>query len=179
MPQHAFILGVMGPAQAEAEDLAAAVRLGRFAAEQGWVLLNGGRNAGVMSASAQAARKAGGLTLGILPGADRRDIAQDVLLPLTSGLGNARNQVNVCSSDLVAACAHASGAGTASEIALAVKARKPVFLFTRCKHTKAYFQKLSPDIHIFGEVEPALPLMIQIAKSLRPDGFVPIHLKPE
>ena len=42
-------------------------------------------------------------------------------------MGNARNVINVLSSRVVVACP--GGAGTASEVALAVKCNRPVILF--------------------------------------------------
>jgi len=43
---------------------------------------------------------------------------------VATGLGNARNAINVLSSDVVVACA--GGAGTLSEVALALKSGKMV-----------------------------------------------------
>lgn len=40
------------------------------------------------------------------------------------------------------------GAGTASEIALAVKANQPVILLNDDAESKAFFKKLSPD-HVY------------------------------
>lgn len=49
----------------------------------------------------------------------------DLVIP--TGLGQARNVINVLSSDVVAICS-AVGPGTASEAAHALKAGKPLFL---------------------------------------------------
>ncbi len=124
--QHAFIVGVMGGARVGPEVAAEAYRLGRRIAEQGWVLLNGGRRAGVMDESARGALEAGGLTIGILPGEDRRDASPYIRIPICTGMGGARNNINVLSSDVVVACP--GGAGTLSEIALALKNGKRVIV---------------------------------------------------
>jgi uncharacterized protein (TIGR00725 family) len=121
------IIGVMGAGDNAAES---AVRhahaLGQHIAQRGWILLNGGRNCGVMEASARGAKEAGGLTVGILPDADMRHTSVYIDIPILTGLGSGRNNINVLSSDVVIACR--GGAGTLSEIALALKAKRPVIL---------------------------------------------------
>ena len=64
------IVGVMGGGRASKETLSMARELGGRIAAKAWILLNGGRNAGVMAASACGAAEAGGLTIGILPDSD-------------------------------------------------------------------------------------------------------------
>jgi predicted Rossmann-fold nucleotide-binding protein len=74
---------------------------------------------------------------------------------------SARNAINVLSSEVVIACG--MGAGTASEIALALKAKKHVVLLNNNKESKIFFIDLNPDyIHIANSPEEA----IQIVKSL-------------
>lgn len=122
----AFIVGVMGGGEADPELMKTAEELGAKIAESGWVLLNGGRNAGVMAASARGANRKGGLTIGILPDQDDRYAAPDIHIPIVTGMGNARNIINVLSSNVVVALP--GGPGTFSEIALALKAGKPLIL---------------------------------------------------
>jgi uncharacterized protein (TIGR00725 family) len=119
-----LIIGVMGGGSASAEKLQAAYDLGERIAGQGWTLLNGGRNAGIMAASARGASEKGGLTIGILPDAQPSDCAPHILIPICTGMGSARNIINVLSSDVVVACP--GGSGTISEIALALKHGKTV-----------------------------------------------------
>ncbi len=65
------VIGVMGAGDNAAESAVRhAYSLGQLIARCGWILLNGGRNCGVMDASARGAKEAGGLTVGILPDAD-------------------------------------------------------------------------------------------------------------
>jgi len=116
----------MGGSAASAATLAEARELGRLIAGRGWVLLNGGRAQGVMGASAQGAREAGGMVVGVLPGWDASDAAKDLDVAIVTGMGDARNVINVLSSDVVIACS--GGAGTLSEVALALKNGKPVIL---------------------------------------------------
>jgi hypothetical protein len=103
-----------------------AYRLGELIAEQGWVLLNGGRNVGVMAASAAGARSKGGLTIGVLPDSSTRFAAPDLDIAIVTGMGDARNMINVLSSDVIISCA--GGPGTLSEIALALKNGRTVIL---------------------------------------------------
>lgn len=124
--ENALIIGVMGGGTADPRDTKAAYRLGSLIAEQGWVLLNGGRNAGVMAASAKGARENGGLTVGILPDDNPRAASPFIQIPILTGMGNARNCINVLSSHAVVACP--GGSGTISEVALALKSNRPVIL---------------------------------------------------
>jgi uncharacterized protein (TIGR00725 family) len=121
------VIGVMGPAGCDDQIAALAQAVGRGIAERGAVLLTGGRT-GVMEAASRGAREAGGFTVGVLPGANAKESPPNphVELPLYTGLGEARNWVNVCASDALIAIG--GGFGTLSEIALALKARKPLVL---------------------------------------------------
>ncbi len=122
---HRVIVGVMGGGEgASAQAVRDAHRLGELIAEAGWVLLNGGRDAGVMDASAAGARSRGGLVVGVLPGRDKGRASAHLDICIVTGLGDARNVVNALSSDVVIACA--GGEGTISEVALALKNGKTV-----------------------------------------------------
>ena len=145
------IIGVMGGAAVEPEVVKAAYTLGRLIAENGWVLLNGGRNAGVMAASSQGAADHGGLTVGILPDADTSQAARHIQIPICTGMGSARNTINVLSSDIVVACT--GSAGTISEIALALKHGKTVItldfdtghLFSRYQESGRLIAATTPE----------------------------------
>lgn len=122
--KRALIVGVMGGGSVTRQVNEAAYRLGKLIAEQGWILLNGGRNAGVMAASAHGAMDHGGITVGVLPDAHTEHTAEHIQIPICTGMGSARNNINVLSSDIVVACP--GGAGTLSEVALALKHGKQV-----------------------------------------------------
>ncbi len=139
-----LIVGVMGPgAGATPENLTAAYNLGKAIAQAGWVLLTGGRAAGVMAAASQGAKAAGGLTVGILPEKDHQGLADSIDIAICTDLGNGRNNVNVLSADVVVAVG--LGLGTVSEIALALKNRKPVILWQPSSAAQAFFTELAPD----------------------------------
>lgn len=124
--ENPLIVGVMGGGMIAPQDAASAYRLGSLIAEQGWILLNGGRDAGVMASSARGARENGGITVGILPDDNFRGASPFIQIPILTGMGNARNCINVLSSHVVVACP--GGTGTISEIALALKSSRPVIL---------------------------------------------------
>ena len=79
---------------------------------------------GVMEAACRGATKAGGLTVGILPGTDRAAANAFVDVAVPTGLGEARNALVVRAADALIAVG--VGYGTLSEIALALKAGKRV-----------------------------------------------------
>jgi uncharacterized protein (TIGR00725 family) len=103
--------------------LAAAEAVGAELARRGAVVVTGGLG-GVMEAACRGARSAGGATLGILPGDDRAAANAFVSVAVATGLGELRNGLVVRCADAVVAIA--GGYGTLSEIALALKAGKPV-----------------------------------------------------
>ncbi|MBW4521324.1 MAG: TIGR00725 family protein [Scytolyngbya sp. HA4215-MV1] len=139
-----IIIGVMGPGEGATDrDLTVAYELGRAIALDGWVVLTGGRNTGVMDAACRGAKSAHGLTIGILPTNHSNDISAAVDIPILTGMGNARNNINVLSSDGVVACG--LGAGTVSEIALALKAHKPVVLLNQSEESQMFFRHLAAD----------------------------------
>jgi uncharacterized protein (TIGR00725 family) len=117
-------VAVVGPGGgASAGELESAEELGRRLAESGAVVVCGGLG-GVMEAACRGARSAGGLTLGILPGRDRREANPFVEVAVPTGLGEARNALVVHAADAVVAVGGAYG--TLSEIALALKGGTPV-----------------------------------------------------
>ena len=125
--KRAPIVGVMGGGNADFATLKQAEILGGLIAEKGWVLLNGGRCTGIMEATSKGAYEKGGLTIGILPENNAEGMSAYIKVPIVTGMGYARNTINILSSDVVVACP--GGAGTLSEIALSVKCNKPLILF--------------------------------------------------
>jgi len=159
------IIGVMGPGQATATDLQNAYHLGELIAQKGWVLLTGGRNVGVMDAASKGAKSANGLTIGILPGDNTDGVSDAVDIAIATDLGNARNNINVLSSDVVIACG--IGTGTASEIALALKANKQVILLNSDRPSQSFFQNLNPqNVHIVNTPQLAINITNSILLSL-------------
>jgi len=96
--------------------------LGRGIALRDAVLVCGGLT-GVMEHAARGARAAGGLTIGLLPGDDPDDANEHIDVAIATGLGHARNAILVRTADGIVAVG--GGLGTLSEIALALRNRRP------------------------------------------------------
>jgi uncharacterized protein (TIGR00725 family) len=114
---------VVGPGDASADQVAAAEEVGRLLARRGAVVVCGGLG-GVMEAACRGARGEGGTAVGILPGLDRATANPHVSVAIATGLGEARNALVVRAAGALIAVGGAYG--TLSEIALALKAGKPV-----------------------------------------------------
>ena len=118
-----MFVAVIGSAQCSTQVATLAEKVGSEIARRGAVLVCGGRG-GVMEAACRGAKGAGGMTVGILPGADRSQANPYVDLPIATGLGEARNVIVVRTVDAVIAVS--GGYGTLSEIGLALKMGRPV-----------------------------------------------------
>jgi uncharacterized protein (TIGR00725 family) len=116
-------VAVVGPGEPSSEQAARAEEVGRLLAEAGAVVVCGGLG-GAMEAVCRGASSAGGLTLGILPGHDRRDANEYVEVAVPTGMGEMRNALVVRAADAVIAVGGAYG--TLSEIALALRTGTPV-----------------------------------------------------
>ena len=77
-----------------------------------------------MAAVCRGAVAAGGTTVGLLPGHDRREGNPDLTVALPTGLGQGRNLLLVRASDALVAVG--GGYGTLSEVALALRTGVPV-----------------------------------------------------
>ena len=116
-------IGVMGAGAVTAEGYKIAEEVGRRIAESGAIMICGGLG-GVMEAAAKGAKSAGGLVVGILPGVNERDANPYVDIPIATGMGHARNLINIYTSHAIIAVQ--GEFGTLSEIAFALKCGKPV-----------------------------------------------------
>ena len=103
--------------EARAEDV------GRLLAERGCTVVTGGLGE-VMAAAARGAKKAGGTTIGILPGESRADANEWIDHVVVTGIGHARNLAVVATGDAVIAVG--GSWGTLAEIAFAMRLGRPV-----------------------------------------------------
>ena len=122
-PVKRVLIGVIGGSWCSSEEEEWAVAVGRLLAERGAVLLCGGLG-GVMEAAARGAQQGGGLTVGLLPGADPAEANPYIEVPLATGMGEMRNALIVRAAQAVIAIG--GGWGTLSEIALAQRIKTPV-----------------------------------------------------
>ncbi|MFA4849603.1 MAG: TIGR00725 family protein [Methanoregula sp.] len=114
-------IAVIGAADANADEYATACTVGALIASRGTLVCGG--LGGVMEAACKGAREHGGLTVGILPDTSNGNPYLDVII--RTGLGHARNVLVVQSADAVIAVG--GSCGTLSEIAIALKMKRPVY----------------------------------------------------
>ena len=123
--QRQACIALCGPGDPTSEERDAAETVGRLVAERGGVLLCGGLG-GAMAAACEGAKRAGGTTIGVIPGLDRAAANPWVDHVICTGLGQARNAVIVATAQAVIAVG--GGWGTLSEIALALRTGRPTVL---------------------------------------------------
>jgi uncharacterized protein (TIGR00725 family) len=118
------VIGIIGEsAFSDPEHEALAEEIGRRVAAAGAVLVCGGLG-GVMEAACRGARRAGGLTVGILPGTKRDEANPFVQVAVATGMDQGRNTLIVLSADALTAIG--GGYGTLAEIGLALRYGRPV-----------------------------------------------------
>lgn len=147
-------IAVVGGAGDDPDATAAAYEIGRGLAQAGATLVSGG-GGGVMAAASRGARDAGGLVVGVLPGASAAESPpnESVMVAVFTGTGQARNLAVVLSAKAVVAVG--GGWGTLSEIALALKHGIPVV-------TLGSWRLERPD----GEAEPQLQQAATAAEAV-------------
>jgi uncharacterized protein (TIGR00725 family) len=117
-------VGVIGAREASAPQIAAAEWLGELLGGLGLSVICGGRG-GVMEGICRGVERAGGLSVGLLPGADPALANRHVTVPIATGIGVARNAVIARAS--LALIAIGGGYGTTSEAAFGLQFGVPVF----------------------------------------------------
>ncbi|MFC1914869.1 TIGR00725 family protein [Chloroflexota bacterium] len=117
------IIAVIGGGQASARETKLAEEVGRELARNDVILVCGGLG-GVMEAACRGAQSEGGVTIGILPGENRRAANPSVQIPIVTGMGYARNVAVVKSAQAVIAID--GSFGTLSEIGHALQSGIPV-----------------------------------------------------
>jgi len=116
-------VAVIGGGQCSSQEAELAEAVGRELARRGVILLCGGLG-GVMKAACEGASSEGGITIGILPGGNRRQANPYVQIPIVTDIGYARNAIVVKSAQAVIAVG--GSYGTLSEIGHALQNDIPV-----------------------------------------------------
>jgi uncharacterized protein (TIGR00725 family) len=157
-----FVIAIIGTGSDLEPAVSNASELGRLVAENGWALITGGRNKGVMKAANRGAKQAKNcLNIGIISNRVV-EISPDVDVAIITDTGQARNNIIVLSADVVIACG-VDGAGTASEVALALKNGNHVILLGANDSAQEFFISIGENrIHTAMSPEEA----IQIASEL-------------
>jgi uncharacterized protein (TIGR00725 family) len=160
------VIGVMGAGEgASPQALRLAEALGEAITAHGLALLTGGRAAGVMAAASRGAMRGGDhLVIGVLPddgrGGEGRSTAE-LDVALFTGIGRARNVINVLSADVVVVCG-GGGPGTASEAAHAIDLGRPLILLAAPSPWPEFFTGLSAGVTITADVPDTLGAILRI-----------------
>jgi uncharacterized protein (TIGR00725 family) len=126
--------------------------IGGFIADKGCVLITGGRG-GIMEAASKGASERGGIVIGILPGEELDAANRHCSIVIPTGMGYARNVINILSADVVVAIG--GKAGTLSELAYARIYGKPVVCCTFAGGWSAEFPNTEVDDYQRGAIMTA------------------------
>jgi uncharacterized protein (TIGR00725 family) len=100
-----------------------AYSIGALVAERKCTLLTGGRG-GIMEAASRGAAEKGGEVIGIIPGDSFSGANRYCTTVIATGIGYARNIINILSGDIIIAVGGKSG--TLNEMAYAWQFNKPI-----------------------------------------------------
>ena len=116
-------VGVIGPRDATAEQIAIAEEIGGRLADMGLSIVCGGRQ-GIMEAVCRGATARGGMSVGLLPETDPSLANPYVTVPIATGIGEARNALVARAAFCLVAVGNSYG--TLSEVALGLQFGKTV-----------------------------------------------------
>src|SRR3989338_5537557 len=108
-----IVISVIGSHESSTQKDKLAFEVGQMVANLGAVLVCGGLG-GAMESVSRGAKKAGGITIGLLPGKDKAEDNPYIDIPLPTSIGYARNAMVACSADIIIALPGSHG--TNSEI---------------------------------------------------------------
>jgi uncharacterized protein (TIGR00725 family) len=161
-PPHVAVIGEGEPRGPDAHRLLEwAEEAGQLLARGGATVVTGGRG-GVMQAASRGAAGAGGMTIGILPGADAHEANAFVRQAIPTGLGVARNLVVVTAADAVLAIGGRHG--TLSEIGLALRMGRHVVALSSWR-LESDHRFGGPRVHRARDPREAAALALQLAQA--------------
>ncbi len=117
------LVAVIGGHEVKKEIYNIAYEVGKIIAKNDCVLICGGKG-GVMEATAKGAKVEDGLTIGILPGDDKKEANEFIDIAIPTAMSTARNAIIARACDI--AIAIDGSYGTLSEIALCLTMNKTV-----------------------------------------------------
>ncbi|CAN5361687.1 TIGR00725 family protein [soil metagenome] len=135
--------------------------IGLELARAGATVVTGGLG-GVMEAASRGARGVGGVTIGILPGADASEANRFVSIAIATGLGVVRNLVVVTSADAVIAVGGRHG--TLSEIGLALRMGRSVVALSSWR-VESDQRMGGPRVHRARDPREAVTLVLRLARA--------------
>lgn len=161
-PPHVAVIGEGDPRGPDAHRLLEwAEEAGSLLARAGATVVTGGLG-GVMEAASRGAAAAGGMTLGVLPGADAHEANAYVRQAIPTGLGVVRNLVVVTAADAVLAVGGRHG--TLSEIALALRMGRHVVTLSSWR-LEAEHRLPGPRVHRARDPREAVAMALRLAES--------------
>lgn len=121
------IISIIGGSEIDKKTKEESILLGRLLAQNNFVVACGGLG-GTMEAVCRGAKKANGLTIGIIPGENKRMANKyvDIVIPVPFSHG--RNMIVVLTGDLIVAIG--GKAGTLSELSFSWIYGKPIIALT-------------------------------------------------
>jgi uncharacterized protein (TIGR00725 family) len=140
----------------------AAEAVGEAVARAEGILITGGLG-GVMAAAARGATRAGGATVGILPGADAAAASDWITIPIVTDMGHARNVILVHTSEVLIAIG--GRYGTLSEVALALRIGVPVGIIDSWRPERRGLP--APEIEVFSDPAAAARWALSTANARR------------
>jgi len=123
MRKQKITISVIGGHDTDGEVEQLAHKVGKIIAKVGAILVCGGLS-GVMQAASKGAKEAGGLTIGLLPGTEKKDANPHIDIALPTSIGYARNAIVACSADIIVALPGSHG--TLSEISFGQVYKRPI-----------------------------------------------------
>ena len=161
-PPHVAVIGDGDPSGPDAHRvLEWAEEIGQLLARAGATVVTGGLG-GVMRAASRGAVSAGGMTIGILPGADAREANEYVRLSIPTGLGVMRNLVVVTAADAVVAVGGRHG--TLSEIGLALRMGRHVVALSSWR-VESEHRLGGPRVHRARDPREATSMVVRLAQN--------------
>ena len=148
-------VGVIGPRDADAEQLAIAEAIGAGLGRMGLALVCGGRQ-GVMEAVCRGSAAHGGLSIGLLPETEPNLANAYVTVPIATGIGEARNALVARASLCLVVIGDSYG--TLSEVALGLQFGKRVFGLAGAAQVKGVCACTSADMALDAVARVALAL---------------------
>ncbi|MFI5253554.1 MAG: TIGR00725 family protein [Bacteroidota bacterium] len=143
-------VSIIGDADATPRACALAEKIGAMFAGHGITVVTGGRG-GIMEAANRGAVKAGGITIGIIPGHDISKANEWCTVVIPTDLGQARNVLTALAGDAVIVLG--GGAGTLSEIAFAWMYNKPILTM---KGLSGWSEKLGDTVIDHRRTDPII-----------------------
>lgn len=161
-PPYVAVIGDGDPRGPDAQRvLEWAEEVGQVLARGGATVVTGGLG-GVMRAASRGAAAAGGVTMGVLPGADTTEANEFVSLPIATGLGVVRNFVVVTAADAVVAVGGRHG--TLSEIGIALRMGRHVVALGSWR-VESEHRMGGPRVHRARDPREAAELALRLAKE--------------